>query len=241
MDVERYEQKIDAADEPAAIWELVIAFVASKGIRKLGYRHVPPLGAPDADVLRISSEGYDEAIVRRYLNDKLYQVDPHYLHGLREAEPFYWDEIPRGGPESDRDRELRALERAAGRDRGVCIPVFGPNARNGLFNFGLPFGPERLPAADVRRIKWACQLAHQRYCAILLENLGPPPDLSRREAEVLAWVARGKSNSIIGEILGISSHTVDAHLRRVYLKLGVFDRITATVRGLGVGLIHADA
>ncbi len=68
--------------------------------------------------------------------------------------------------------------------------------------------------------------------------MGAPPELSRRENEVLGWVAKGKSNATIGEILGISGHTVDAHLRRIFLKLDVGDRISATVRGLGVGLIH---
>ncbi len=48
---------------------------------------------------------------------------------------------------------------------------------------------------------------------------------------MLGWVARGKSNALIGDILGISGATVDAHLRRIYLKLGVFDRISAAVRG----------
>ena len=66
------------------------------------------------------------------------------------------------------------------------------------------------------------------------------PVLSSREAEVLTWVAHGKTNASIGEILGISAHTVDAHLRRVYLKLGVADRISAALRGLGFGLISLD-
>jgi LuxR family transcriptional regulator/LuxR family quorum-sensing system transcriptional regulator CciR len=88
--------------------------------------------------------------------------------------------------------------------------------------------------------QWVCQLAHLRYCTLLLPTLGPPPSLSDRETEVLGWVARGKSNSTIGEILGISAHTVDAHLRRIYLKLGVFDRISAALRGIGVGLIRTE-
>ena len=77
---------------------------------------------------------------------------------------------------------------------------------------------------------------------MLQATLGPRADaLSERETEVLALVARGKSNALIGDILGISVHTVDAHLRRIYLKLGVFDRISAAVRGIGVGLIRAVA
>ena len=33
---------------------------------------------------------------------------------------------------------------------------------------------------------------------------------------------------------------MNAHMRRIYLKLGVFDRITAAIRGIGSGLIHAE-
>ena len=90
-------------------------------------------------------------------------------------------------------------------------------------------------------LRWGGQVMHLRYSELLLESLGDLPSLSEREAEILAWVARGKSNASIGEILGISAHTVDAHLRRIYLKLGVVDRISAALRGLGFGLIRIDA
>ncbi len=82
---------------------------------------------------------------------------------------------------------------------------------------------------------------HLRYCELLLRDARARcRSLSSREAEVLTWVARGKTNASIGEILGISAHTVDAHLRRIYLKLGVVDRISAALRGLGFGLISLD-
>lgn len=52
--------------------------------------------------------------------------------------------------------------------------------------------------------------------------------LTRREAEVLLWAARGKSNRDIGEILGLSPRTVNKHLEHIYIKLGVESRAAAT-------------
>jgi len=51
--------------------------------------------------------------------------------------------------------------------------------------------------------------------------------LTRREREVLDWLARGKSNAEIGAILGISAATVSKHLEHIYPKLGVENRTAA--------------
>jgi len=51
--------------------------------------------------------------------------------------------------------------------------------------------------------------------------------LTSREAEVLYWVAKGKTNRDIGDILGASPATVKKHLERVYVKLGVETRTAA--------------
>jgi len=55
--------------------------------------------------------------------------------------------------------------------------------------------------------------------------------LTPREREVLFWVARGKTNSDVGSILGISSSTVGKHLERIYAKLGVENRTAASSFG----------
>lgn len=63
-----------------------------------------------------------------------------------------------------------------------------------------------------------------------LESLG----LSRRQAEVLAWLAQGKANPEIAEILAISPHTVARHVEAVFEKLGVRTRTAAA----GVAFAH---
>lgn len=54
--------------------------------------------------------------------------------------------------------------------------------------------------------------------------------LTVREAEVLYWVAQGKTNPEIGIILSISKRTVHKHLERVFVKLGVETRVAAAMR-----------
>jgi len=51
--------------------------------------------------------------------------------------------------------------------------------------------------------------------------------LTPREADVLLWIARGKSNRDASEILNISARTVNKHLEQVFIKLGVENRAAA--------------
>jgi DNA-binding response OmpR family regulator/DNA-binding CsgD family transcriptional regulator len=53
--------------------------------------------------------------------------------------------------------------------------------------------------------------------------------LTAREAEVLLWTARGKSNRDIGTILGLSPRTVNKHLEQIFTKLGVDNRTSAAL------------
>ena len=61
-----------------------------------------------------------------------------------------------------------------------------------------------------------------------LEKLG----LTEREAEVLLWVAQGKSNGDIAIILGMAEATVKRHLSNLFPKLGVEGRNAATIQAL---------
>ena len=58
--------------------------------------------------------------------------------------------------------------------------------------------------------------------------------LTRREAEVLFWVAQGKTDWETGSLCGISPRTVQVHLTRIYAKLGVENRTAATLKVLAL-------
>jgi DNA-binding CsgD family transcriptional regulator len=56
--------------------------------------------------------------------------------------------------------------------------------------------------------------------------------LTPREAEVLFWISRGKSNHDIGVILGAKTGTICKHVEHIFGKLSVENRTAAAVVAL---------
>uniref|UniRef100_UPI003F4DA252 response regulator n=1 Tax=Azospirillum formosense TaxID=861533 RepID=UPI003F4DA252 len=132
-----------------------------------------------------------------------------------------------------------AFGTAAGGD-GVSLPE---EARRWLADRQAG-GPGRKPdsvliatGADGRRLRLSPvgQTGPDEILLQLAEESGAGEDtqlknklsLTPREAEVLMWVANGKPNRDIAEILGLSPRTVDKHLEQIYAKLGVENRAAA--------------
>lgn len=65
--------------------------------------------------------------------------------------------------------------------------------------------------------------------------------LTRRELEILAYLARGYTNGRIAEDLVLSVGTVKTHVHRVISKLGVSDRTQAVVRAIRIGLVSPES
>ncbi len=99
---------------------------------------------------------------------------------------------------------------------GRCVASLADSTRTLEFHFVGQFGPGemllRVVAAETSSAE-----------TLLRQRLG----LTAREAEVLLWISRGKSNRDIGDILGLKPGTVTKHLEQIYIKLGVENRASA--------------
>jgi CheY-like chemotaxis protein/DNA-binding CsgD family transcriptional regulator len=69
--------------------------------------------------------------------------------------------------------------------------------------------------------------------AAIVEAITLAFKITAREAEVLYWVVKGKTNRDIGDILGTSPRTVTKHLEHVFEKLGVETRTAAAALAMG--------
>jgi DNA-binding NarL/FixJ family response regulator len=63
-------------------------------------------------------------------------------------------------------------------------------------------------------------------------------DITAREREVLALVARGHSNGEIAEMLVLSEGTVKTHIKRIFMKLELRDRTQAVIFAYDAGLVE---
>lgn len=237
-DLSEFARAAREATDFCVLANLCVDHFRRHGVTMISYHHLPPPGACDyTPQITVATHGVPEAWERAYAENRYYEIDPIPRHALDAVEPFWWSEAW-GFPDLSNDEQfyLDLLE-AAGFGEGLAVPVFGPNGRNGYAGLGIGVDAPDAPWALVVELQCACQLGHLRYCQLLRRHTSEIVALSQREGEILRWVTRGESNADIAKRLGISLHTVDTYLRRVYLKLGVSDRVTAALRGLAVGLV----
>jgi CheY-like chemotaxis protein/DNA-binding CsgD family transcriptional regulator len=88
---------------------------------------------------------------------------------------------------------------------------------------GAAGGPDEDPGEDD---EWLI-VASEADDAAVIEAMMQAFRLTAREAEVLHWVARGKTNRDIGDILALSPRTVTKHMEHILPKLGVETRTAA--------------
>ena len=121
----------------------------------------------------------------------------------------HWFEAAMRGPGEAARREL-VLVRAGARLRVTALPAApgGDGFESGAF---LLFEAQEALASPAR-----------------FEALALTP----REREVMRWLAAGKTDREIAVLLGCSHRTVQKHLERVYVKLGVETRTAAVMRAL---------
>jgi DNA-binding NarL/FixJ family response regulator len=107
----------------------------------------------------------------------------------------------------------------------------------GAMGYLLKSTPQAELVSAVEKVHANQRVIPPGIAARLLENIGRD-ELSARELEVLALVARGLSNKEIADTLLISDKTVRNHVASCLVKLGAADRTGAVTTAIRRGLIR---
>jgi DNA-binding NarL/FixJ family response regulator len=92
-------------------------------------------------------------------------------------------------------------------------------------------------AAAIRSVHAGHVLLHPDVVRLLAAEESRPAELTARERDVLAELARGRSNREIARALRLSEKTVKTHVSAILGKLGVQDRTQAALHAVRTGLV----
>jgi LuxR family transcriptional regulator/LuxR family quorum-sensing system transcriptional regulator CciR len=235
---QEFLEGVHAADTFDTLIDVCWTFASLNGVKLGCYCHLPPRGASDyTNVYRVGEIGFPEGWAEKYFDEKLYEIDPLAKYAIKFAEPYWWSELMENPIITADEKRFLEISRDYGIKDGISIPAFGPNGRNAFIGIGFGAYNVKVSPLLLARFQSMAHIGHQKYCALLNDRKKEDVNLSNREQEILQWIVKGKSNSVIADIIGISSYTVDTYLRRIFEKLGVSNRVTAALRSMSIGLI----
>lgn len=225
---------LDGVPDETALRRSLHAATQALGFEHFAYglRLPWPLTAPKTVLLA----SYPEAWQQRYARQAYLATDPSVALAQASRAPLVWsDTLFAATP------QLWSEAQSFGLCVGWAQSSMDASGVAGMLT--LARGHERLSDAELAHrtpaLRWLVHTAHWSLSRLLRERgTGDPrPSLTAREVEVLQWTADGKTAGEIADLLNLSDHTVQFHLKNAIVKLGCANKTAAAVRAALLGLL----
>ena len=176
---------------------------------------------------------YPQEWIDLYRANKFERIDPVVLAIMENSAPQRWIDIYNIFP-PDKDF-LRLAHDFDLRDGCAC------HIRNGMCNPGMAVSVTGNLKKNSSKVKFCLErLSPHLYIAISSLNKGSEAEnlqnLTKRECEVLRWLAQGKTSWEISTILSVAEVTINFHVNNIKSKLNVASRSHAVAVAIHCGL-----
>lgn len=206
------------------------AFAQGLGFSSVSCFKVPDPGESLENCIHMSTR--PQAWTDRYATEDYVRVDPLVHEVFRTSHSYRWSDILARPTIDPIGRAIHNERREFGLHDGLNIPIYESKGYAGLVS--LAGEGDLSPAVDAT-LTVAAVFLHNRLVTLGREKLLPDDLLTTREIECLTWAAEGKSDWEIGQILKISSKTVNYHIENTKRKFGVPTRVQAIVYAFRYG------
>jgi DNA-binding CsgD family transcriptional regulator len=231
---------LDYCEKQSSAAAIEERFVAT--LKALGYEYIAC--ASHVDPLRprpggVSVLNYPSPWVKHYSEADFARIDPVFLAARVMPSPFNWDDCL-AKMRLSREQK-RMLEEGAiyGLSRGLTIPLRSPDVIPA--SCSLIAGPDGVdPLAMAHTLMIVIYGHGAMHRRLNPDALTDPVVLPPRERECLTLAGCGKSDWVIGEVLGVSARTAHNAIERAKARYGVSHRVQAVVRAVFDGQIMVD-
>jgi LuxR family transcriptional regulator, quorum-sensing system regulator BjaR1 len=222
--------RIESVRTPDDVYSLFSHEMLGFGFSNFLITEMPPPGSNLGASIILN--GWSRVWFDRYMDQGLYKHDPMAKKTRETTQPFLWSDV-----KVERPAAKRVMDEAAecGLRDGFSVPIFGSAGEQSC----VTMGGERLeiPPRGRQALHLMSIYTHDRARALrghLTVRPSKPSStlLTPREREVLKWVALGKTDWEIGEILNIAETTSTAHMQNVCRKLNAATRAQAVAAAM---------
>ncbi len=222
-------ERIDKATSPQGVVDELSSCLRRHGFNAYLITRLPAPQDKNWD-RQILANGWPQDWHNHYQTQGHYRHDPCASRSRAASDPFLWSEL---ADQSMTDRARNVMHEAAsfGLRQGICVPIHSPSSPPAAVSIAGEF-------VDLAPITIHIVPAIARHAfRSLLWSIGArdglsDPILSGREREILQWTAAGKTAWEISQILGISQHTANTHLKNARQKLGAVNVAHSVVEAL---------
>jgi LuxR family quorum sensing-dependent transcriptional regulator len=231
-----FVQKVEGLETYDEICKAITDELAWFGFTCVTSFMMPGPGEPFKKGVHLNTRPQD--YLDRY-EEKNYVVrDPVVTELRNSVRPFSWSDVMKRRDLSRSDRRIIEEAREFDVNDGLIVPIVTLSGGLSVFS---PCGRNRDLSPEARRaIELISLYSHEALKRKLLEEQRfkqAHTPLTPREREVMRWVAAGKSDIEIADILSISPATVTLHVERAKRKLDAFRRTFAVVKAVRCGEI----
>lgn len=216
-----------------------MAMIASElGFQYFALTHHVDVAA--AGTAAIHLHNYPTRWAEYYDRRALAVSDPVHRASHVTSVGFCWSEMSTMIPLTAKDRGMLMMGREEGIGDGFTVPANVPGEARGSCSFaneaGRPMPIAMLPLAQLAG-GFAFETARRLWSGRgRVSPLAPRP-LTDRQRDCVLWAARGKSDWVISQILGISEQTVISHMAHARERYGVQNRTLLAIRALFDGTL----
>ena len=212
--------------------ETFMRFISNFGFTHYVISEIPPIGfKPEPHVL---IQNWPDAWYHHYIEKGHYDHDPVVRNIENTMQPQRWRDIVHSKQYTPRQKRVMLDAAEFGLNDGYMIPIYGASH---LLNCVSLSGEQlELPPPAPDALHMVSMYAHEASRTVLEAAMPRVKKkdikLTRREREILKWVAKGKTDAEIAVICNISHKTAGHHVSSAIHKMDAVNRAQAVAHAI---------
>lgn len=240
-------EDIQAADGQETAFEHFRKVLTGYGYNRLVYSLMTDHHSIGKKAFHGVSTSYPEDWMTYYKENDYHTFDPVFQRILRKPGAFFWSDVVAGLDEKTADDPQMTVKAKgimneagdAGLGGGFGVSFMNEFGEVSGIGISKPDADNTRNYQELAEVYLLSSIFHDKYMSFFVAQ--ELPKLTPREREILLWSASGKTDWEIATISGISSATVRFHWGNIFKKLGVNNKLSATITAVRQKLIIPDS